>query len=233
VPPHRNDNDGDGQTYQARVLLLCLRIRCSVSRPSYMTVTDVCGSSNACSTQQNAENSLLLRIPAEVRNAIYEYCFDAATLEPDLSPTSAGRYRILLNSSRLLCVCRQTRFEVCPFQAGTTYSRLDIRMQSRHILDLVDWVGTSQCARIVEIGMFQSLAGAIFRQVRSATELGQGQYTGPWSASGDRIFPALKRIVVTYATYLNEHAYDAETSLRMLFCNIDLELEFRAAVYWG
>ncbi|KAF3034942.1 hypothetical protein E8E11_001655 [Didymella keratinophila] len=184
-------------------------------------------------TQQNAENSLLLRLPTEIRNTIYGYCFDAATLEPDLSPTSAGRYRIVLHSSRLLRVCRQIRFEARPFQTGITYSRLDIRMQSKHISDLVDWVGASQCAEIVEIGMFQSLAGAIFRQVRNITELGQGQYTGPWSASRACIFPALKRVVVTYATYLNEDAYDVETSLQMLFGNVDLEVEFRAAVYWG
>lgn len=163
---------------------------------------------------------------------IYEYCFDAATLEPDLSPTSAGRYRIGLNSSRLLRVCRQTRSETRPFQSGTTYSRLDIRMQSKHISDLVDWVGAPKCAEIVEIGMFQALAGAIFRQVRNNTEIGQGQYTGPWSEGGNRIFSALKRVVVTYATYLNEDAYDVETSMRLLFGNMDLEVEFRSAVYW-
>jgi hypothetical protein len=172
-------------------------------------------------------------MPAEIRDAIYEYCFDAATLGPDLSPTSAGRYRIVLNSSHLLRVCRQTRFEARRFQTGSTYSRLDIRVQSKHIPDLVDRVGAPHCTHIVEIGMFQSLAGAIFRQVRNASEQGQGQYTGPWSTSGDRIFPALKRAVVKYATYINEDAYDVETSLRMLFGKMDLEVDFRAAVYWG
>ena len=106
-------------------------------------------------------------------------------------------------------------------------------MQSKHIADLVDWVGAPQCDQIVEIGMFQSLAGAIVRQVRDVTELGQGQYTGPWPASGDRIFPALKRVVVTYPTYLNEAAYDVETSLRALFGNMELEVEFHAAAYRG
>jgi hypothetical protein len=104
-------------------------------------------------------------------------------------------------------------------------------MESKHIPDLVDWVDAPQCAQIVEIDMFQSLAGAIFRQVRDATT--QGQYTGPWSASGDHIFPALKRVVVTYPTYLNEDADDMETSLRMLFGNTELEVEFRGAMYWG
>lgn len=105
-------------------------------------------------------------------------------------------------------------------------------MQSKHIPDLFHWVGTPQCAQIVEIGMFQSLAGAIFRQVRNTTEQGQGQYTGPWAAIGDRIFPALKLVVVTYLTYLNEDTYDVEASLRKLFGNMDLEVEFRASLYW-
>lgn len=104
-------------------------------------------------------------------------------------------------------------------------------MESRHLSDLVDWVGGPKCAQIVEIGMFQSLAGAIYRKVRDSTV--QGQYTGPWSASGDRIFQSLKRVVVTYPTYLNEDADDIMTSLQMLFGNTNLDVEFRAAVYWG
>ncbi|KAF3036924.1 hypothetical protein E8E12_005024 [Didymella heteroderae] len=96
-------------------------------------------------------------------------------------------------------------------------------MESRHIPDLIYWVRAPQCAQILEIGMFQSLAGAIFCQVRDATV--QGQYTGPWAISGDRIFPALKRVVVTYPTYLNEDAFDVETSQRMLFGNMYLKVD--------
>lgn len=148
-----------------------------------------------------------------------------------MSATSVERYRVVLNSSRLLLVCRQTRFEVRPFQTGSTYHRLDIRMESRHLSDFVDWVGGPQCAQIVEIGMFQSLAGAIYRKVRDATV--QRQYTGPWSASGDRIFQSLKRVMVTYPIYLNEDADDIVTSLQTLFGNMDLDVQFRAATYWG
>ncbi|KAF1928504.1 uncharacterized protein M421DRAFT_4976 [Didymella exigua CBS 183.55] len=185
-------------------------------------------------TQHNAINSPLLRLPAEIRNTIYEYIFDVAdatTLERVLSPTSTGRYRVVLSSSRLLHVCRQTRFEARPFQTGSTYSHLDIRIESRHLPDLVNWVGGPQCARVVEIGMFLSLAGAIHRQIRRSTV--QGSYTGPWSTSGDQVFPLLKRVIITYPTYINEDAYNVETSLQTLFGNMDLEVEFRAAVYWG
>ena len=183
------------------------------------------------STQQNQANSPLLQLPAELRNRIYYFIFDAATLKRDLSPTSAQHYRVVLNSSHLLRVCRQTRFEAAPLQTGFTYHQLNIRMDNKHIPDLVKWVGQAQCAQIVRIEMFLSLANAIHRMVRRASV--PGRYTGPWAASGDRIFPSLSSVVVTYPFYLeDDEGVRIRTALRTLFGNPDLHVHFRAATYW-
>ena len=186
---------------------------------------------NPYSTQQNQVNSPLLRLPAELRNKIYRLVFDAATLKKDISPTSSGRYKVALDSSRLSRVCRQIRFEAAPFQQDYMYHQLSLRMESKHIPDLVDWVGQTQCAQIVRIEMFLSLAGAIHRMVRR--ESIQGPYAGPWAASGDRIFPSLACVVVTYPIYLEEEeAIQVGTSLQTLFGNPNLEVHFSAATYW-
>lgn len=185
---------------------------------------------NKRSTQHNQANSPLLRLPAELRNRIYGFVFDAATMERDLSPTSAGRYRVVLDGSRLLLVCRQTRFEARPFQRDFTYHQLSIRMQGKHMPDLVNWVGQAQCAQLVQINMFLSLASAIRRMVRGATL--QGPYVRPWAASGDRSFPSLARVVVTYPIYLSDDAVEIGTSLQTLFGNSALDVHFCAATYW-
>src|SRR5690242_12766858 len=113
------------------------------------------------STQRNQTASRLLRLPAELRNRIYEFVFDSATLRRDLSPSSAGRHLVESDSPHLPLVCRQIRFEIRPFQNDFAYHRLTVRTDSRHISDLVDWVGQAQCAQLVQIDMFQSLAGAL------------------------------------------------------------------------
>jgi hypothetical protein len=104
-------------------------------------------------------------------------------------------------------------------------------MEGRHIPDLVKWVGQAQCAQIVRIEMFLSLAGAIYRMVRRHSI--RGSYTGPWAASGDRIFPSLSCVVVTYSTYLEDgEDFQIGTSLQTFFGNSDLQVHFCAATYW-
>lgn len=104
-------------------------------------------------------------------------------------------------------------------------------MEGKHVADMVEWIGAPQCARIVEIGMFQSLAGAILRQVRDATV--EGEYTGPWAVGGDRAFPALERVVITYPTRVTEDAREIVIALQTLFGNTDLEVGFGEAGYWA
>ncbi|KAH6639846.1 hypothetical protein C7974DRAFT_470275, partial [Boeremia exigua] len=178
-------------------------------------------------TQRNQNNSPLLRLPAELRNRIYEFAFDAATLRRDLSPTSAGRYFVVPDTPRLTLVCRQIHFETRPFRGNRTYRRLTVRMEGRHIADLVDWVGQAQCAQIIQIDMFQSLAGAIRPRVKEASP--QGQYNGLWDASGEQIFSSLKRVVVTYPITLADDAVEIGESLQTLFGNPDLDVQFRGA----
>ncbi|KAJ8112143.1 hypothetical protein OPT61_g5423 [Boeremia exigua] len=181
-------------------------------------------------TQRNQTNSPLLRLPAELRSHIYEFVFESATLKRDLSPTSSGSHRVVLDRPTLTLVCRQTRFEMRPLQNDFEYHRLNIRMEGKHLPDLVDWVGPEQCAKIVQLDMFQSLAGAIRRRVRDAAL--QGPYVGPWASGGDQIFPALKRVVITYPVDRADDAIEIGESLQTLFAKPDLDVRFKAAKYW-
>ncbi|KAJ4986219.1 hypothetical protein SVAN01_08266 [Stagonosporopsis vannaccii] len=183
-----------------------------------------------CSTQRNQTASPLLRLPAELRNRIYEFSFDSATLKRDLSPGSAGRHLVECDNPHLVQVCRQIRFETCPFRNDFTYHRLTVRTDSKHIADLVDCVGQTQCAQIVQIDIFQSLAGALEQMIRYARL--QGPYTEPWAKYGDKVFPELKRVVVTYPIDLADNSIEIKEALQTLFGKDDLDVHFRAAKYW-
>ncbi|KAF9693890.1 hypothetical protein EKO04_008539 [Ascochyta lentis] len=180
--------------------------------------------------KHNQLGSPLLRLPAELRNRIYKFAFDSATVERDLSPRSTQRYRIVPNSSRLLLVCRQLRYEAFPFRKGSKYHHLTLRMDGRDLSQLVDLIGQMQCADICCIEMFMSLASSIHRNVKSNTL--SPPYGGAWNDGESHVFKSLSRIVVTYAIRLDAGAEQIGASLRTLFGNAELKVVFRSATYW-
>ncbi|KAF1358676.1 hypothetical protein EJ07DRAFT_156511 [Lizonia empirigonia] len=160
---------------------------------------------------------------SELRNRIYDFFSDSASIEPALGTQTAQRYRIVLASSRLLLICRQLRHEASPLQHGFKYHHLNLKMEARDIPDLVDLIGPSQCAEICRIEMYMSLASSIHRRVKQETA--QGPFAGPWArfGGGSSIFRSLRRIVVTYPINLNSDAMSISRSLQTMFGNTDLE----------
>lgn len=180
--------------------------------------------------QCNQIESPLLRLPPELRNHIYRFFFDSATLKRDLKPSSANRCLVEVGNPCLFLVCRQIYCDTRPFQGAYSYKRLILRVNSKQIAGLVDWVGQEQCAQIVRIDMFQSLAGAIEQTVRAATL--QGPYAGPWPMSGDLAFPGLNRVVVTYPIDRADNAIEIGEALQTLFGNPEIDVQFKRARYW-
>lgn len=103
-------------------------------------------------------------------------------------------------------------------------------MESKHIADLLEWVGKDKCAHIKQIDMFQSLAGGLQKRVRDI--VAEGPWTGLWEASGDTIFPELKSVVITYPIDIVDDAMEVSETLQTLFGKPDLDVEFVRARFW-
>ncbi|OSS43440.1 hypothetical protein B5807_11810 [Epicoccum nigrum] len=94
-------------------------------------------------TKRNQEESPLLRLPPDLRNKVYTYAFDHATVlnATGFRPGSSKGYRspftrIYEDSSRLRLVCRQLFYETSPFIDSYTYLSVRTLEHSRDPGDL-------------------------------------------------------------------------------------------------
>ncbi|UPX16782.1 uncharacterized protein EKO05_0007168 [Ascochyta rabiei] len=181
-------------------------------------------------TKQNHLASPLLRLPAELRNRIYELAFDSATVKRDLNPCAAKRYHVVFNSARLLLACRQLRYEAFPIQSSAVYHHLTLRTHGKDISCLVDSIGQTVCAEIRCIEMFMSLARSIHRKVKQQSSLEPD--ISAWSDGTGRVFESLSRIVVIFPFDLDSDANDIGTSLQKRFGSMEIKVRFRRAAYW-
>jgi hypothetical protein len=153
---------------------------------------------NPRSTQQNQVNSPLLRLPPELRNRIYAYAFSSATLKRDsiiiaiaTYPNgyhTSTRYYTVRDGAVLRRVCRQTRFEIRPFQLNNSSTRVGIGCNGK-------WFQGIECSKIEDMEMSYQLAEALHEMVRHESNCGRHPNLGDMIERD--VFSNLQRVVVT------------------------------------
>ncbi|KAF9693858.1 hypothetical protein EKO04_008540 [Ascochyta lentis] len=87
--------------------------------------TRPCSKAQDLITHGNQLHSPFLRLPAEIRNRIYHFAFDTATIRPgsvNYDEQDATPYQ---DAETLLYVCRQIRHEALPFKGSFLHLNID------------------------------------------------------------------------------------------------------------
>lgn len=174
------------------------------------------------STERNQTESPLLRLPAEIRTAIYAYALGAATIRV-VRTTPMELRRDGLHSPR---TCRQIYKESQPLVDAMTVLSLVHRdiwspVDLKHALNRQSHSFTN----VQELHLNPERAHLFFFQYKHNVKQGRMELLVTTCEVLAQIFPSLQRLVLDVGFTSQTHHYNVHV-MRLLFCKAELEIVY-------